>query len=140
MVIQLQWKHILKEADAGMVTTSLPVSIGRAPGNDVLLTDRRAGVSRRHAQLVMEQGSLVLLDRQSSNGVFVGSQRVSRAALPDGGAFFVGLYHVKIQCQQRCHNATCKRLVDKDCQLCPWCGRFMADAQTREGIFGGRDG
>ncbi len=123
----------------GTVTASLPVSIGRAPGNDLLLSDKRAGVSRRHAQLVMERDSIILLDRQSSNGVFIGAERVLRAALRDGEAFFVGLYRVKIQRQQRCHNATCKRLVNKDQQLCPWCGRFLADAQTRAGVFGGHD-
>lgn len=56
------------------------LTIGRDPVNDVVLSDDIL-VSRRHAQIVLENGQFVLHDRNSVNGLFVNNQRVARRVL-----------------------------------------------------------
>jgi pSer/pThr/pTyr-binding forkhead associated (FHA) protein len=48
--------------------------IGRADDNDVVIAEE--GVSRFHAELIYQNGSLWLQDAGSRNGVFVNSNRV----------------------------------------------------------------
>jgi pSer/pThr/pTyr-binding forkhead associated (FHA) protein len=50
------------------------LKIGRAPDNDIVIDDD--GVSRVHAELMNQNGSLWLQDAGSRNGVFVNNQRV----------------------------------------------------------------
>ncbi len=58
---------------------NLPFTIGRKPGNDVVLADPR--VSREHAQIVREGTEYVLVDLSSKLGTFVNGQRVARHRL-----------------------------------------------------------
>lgn len=51
------------------------LKIGRAPENEIVLTDD--GVSRFHARLLLDNGSLWLQDAGSRNGVFVNAVRVT---------------------------------------------------------------
>ncbi len=51
------------------------LDLGRAEENHVVIRDE--GVSRFHARLLFENGSLWLQDAGSRNGVFVNGQRVS---------------------------------------------------------------
>jgi ABC-type multidrug transport system ATPase subunit len=57
------------------------VLIGRAPGNDLVLHD--AGVSARHARVVVEPDGLWLEDLGSRNGTFVGTppRRIERESI-----------------------------------------------------------
>lgn len=60
------------------MTLVVPLSglkIGRAEENDIVLDDD--GVSRFHASLIMDNGTLWLRDAGSRNGVFVNDQRVT---------------------------------------------------------------
>jgi len=67
----------------------LPVTLGRAAGNTILLNSR--GVSRQHAQIEQAtDGSIVITDRNSSNGTFLDGQRITRAALREGSSFQIG--------------------------------------------------
>ena len=52
-------------------------TVGRAPDNAIVLDD--TSVSRSHAILLMEDGEVLLLDLESSNGTLVNG----RPALPD---------------------------------------------------------
>src|SRR5688572_8112657 len=65
-----------------------PVSIGRDPGNDIVLRD--AKVSRHHARIVYERGFYVLHDLSSSNGSFVNGKRVKIGPLADGSELRLG--------------------------------------------------
>lgn len=56
--------------------------VGRGRDNRIVLDD--AGVSRVHAELLVEQGRLSLRDLGSSNGCFVDGRRVSAATLRGG--------------------------------------------------------
>ena len=55
-------------------------SLGRAPGNDIVLPGDK--VSRRHAQIQRQQGNeFWLVDLGSSNGTFLNGRRVAQAIL-----------------------------------------------------------
>ena len=51
------------------------ITIGRQDGNTIKLTERN--VSRRHARLIKENGSLVIEDLGSYNGVRVNGDRIT---------------------------------------------------------------
>lgn len=64
--------------------------IGRSPEAEVTIAE--ASISRRHARLVpkAEPGLWGIVDLDSSNGVFVGGERVRKAKLRDGDTFRLG--------------------------------------------------
>ena len=66
-----------------------PWRIGRSKSNDLILRD--ISVSRRHAEiLLLEDGSLELVDLESLNGVFVNDDRISRIRLREGDRIDIG--------------------------------------------------
>ncbi|HEY9181896.1 MAG TPA: AAA family ATPase [Gammaproteobacteria bacterium] len=62
--------------------------IGRTPDNDVQIQSRF--VSRHHAQVVSDQTQSVVEDLNSTNGVFIRSQRVKQHVLADGDIIQIG--------------------------------------------------
>jgi two-component system, NtrC family, sensor kinase len=66
------------------------IRIGRDPQNDICLQDHEA--SRYHAELKWssEHGGYELIDLESSNGCFINSHRVARAALQGGDRIQIG--------------------------------------------------
>jgi pSer/pThr/pTyr-binding forkhead associated (FHA) protein len=69
----------------------LPVTIGRAQGNTLLLNSQ--SVSRQHARIDQTgPGEIILTDLNSANGTFLDGQRVTRAALRDGASLQVGSF------------------------------------------------
>lgn len=65
-----------------IVVTHTPFSIGRGPGNDLVLAS--LAVSRRHAELLRTPAGLVLRDLGGRNGLVVEGQRFEEVALePD---------------------------------------------------------
>jgi type II secretory pathway predicted ATPase ExeA len=62
--------------------------IGRTPDNDVQIQSRF--VSRHHAQVVSDQAQSVVEDLNSTNGVFIRSQRVKQRVLSDGDIIQIG--------------------------------------------------
>jgi type II secretory pathway predicted ATPase ExeA len=62
--------------------------IGRTPDNDVQINSRF--VSRHHAQILSDHGHSVLEDLNSTNGVFIRSQRVKHQTLADGDIVQIG--------------------------------------------------
>ena len=54
--------------------SSCDISLGRAPGNDVVLTD--SAVSGHHARIKVDNGTIVVEDLGSTNGTFVNGERV----------------------------------------------------------------
>jgi serine phosphatase RsbU (regulator of sigma subunit) len=57
----------------------LPFKIGRQADNHLILRDSRT--SRRHAQIVLENGQYVIEDADSRHGVFVNGERIHRQPL-----------------------------------------------------------
>jgi cytochrome P450/NADPH-cytochrome P450 reductase len=64
------------------------VRIGRAPENDIVVSDPTA--SRQHAELRNTAGGYRIVDLDSSHGTFVNGQRVTDAALSEGDTVQVG--------------------------------------------------
>jgi cytochrome P450 / NADPH-cytochrome P450 reductase len=64
------------------------VRIGRAPENDIVVSDPTA--SREHAEIRNVAGGYRIVDLDSSHGTFVNGQRVTDAALSDGDVVRVG--------------------------------------------------
>jgi hypothetical protein len=63
-------------------------SIGRTPENDVQIEAKY--VSRRHAVILSGAQHTVIEDLNSTNGVLVNGQRISRQALADGDQVMIG--------------------------------------------------
>jgi serine phosphatase RsbU (regulator of sigma subunit) len=63
-------------------------SIGRAPGQDVVLRD--PVVSRQHAVIVREGDTCTVVDQNSTHGTFLNGVRVQRAVLAPGDVLQMG--------------------------------------------------
>jgi hypothetical protein len=50
------------------------ISVGRDPSNDIVIND--AEVSRKHAQLIFQEGSYIMEDLGSTNGTYINGQRL----------------------------------------------------------------
>ncbi len=81
---------VLKEVPVG----SRPVSIGRAPDNDISIDN--LAVSNHHARVYSEAGRLIVEDLNSLNGTFVNEQRIERATLRDGDSILIGKHHIVV--------------------------------------------
>jgi len=83
-------KSALKEVPLG----TRPVTIGRAPDNDIQIDN--LAVSNYHARVYVEAGSLVIEDLNSLNGSFLNDIRVERAMLKDGDAILIGKHEILV--------------------------------------------
>ena len=70
------------------IELELPAVLGR--GRDVSVPLPHPLVSRKHCEIVEQDGRLLVRDLDSLNGTFVGEARVSEAVLPPGGLLTVG--------------------------------------------------
>lgn len=66
------------------------ITIGRNPHCDIFLNDMT--VSREHAEIVRQQGALIISDLHSFNGVWVNNVTVARHALCAGDYVQIGKY------------------------------------------------
>ena len=74
--------YLVVEGGSTFLLSSPVVSIGRDPGNLLVLGDLR--VSRTHAQLRLVQGQYVIFDLQSTGGTMVNGRLVVQQALAPG--------------------------------------------------------
>ena len=66
--------------------------IGRASECDLVIDN--LGVSRQHAEIVVEAGVPVLKDMKSNNGTYVNGKRVTRYNLNDGDEISIGKFAI----------------------------------------------
>src|SRR6266550_2773874 len=72
------------------------ITIGRQDGNTIRLTERN--VSRRHARLVKDNGSILIEDLGSYNGVRVNGEKISGPTkIKEGDLVEIGDYDLGIQ-------------------------------------------
>ncbi|HEX6384825.1 MAG TPA: FHA domain-containing protein, partial [Anaerolineae bacterium] len=94
MELRLSWND-LDSGELQEVTAPLPITIGRDADSTIELSHR--AISRHHARLEEdESGNVVIKDLDSSNGVFIGRQRVTEAVLDDGDSFQLGPFKITI--------------------------------------------
>lgn len=74
------------------------VSIGRAPENEIAIEN--LAVSRRHAEIVKENGSYVIEDLNSANGTFVNGVQVTRTEIQDKDVIGIGKHKLYFYNQQ----------------------------------------
>src|SRR5689334_3406462 len=75
------------------------MSIGRAPGSDILLSKDKL-VSRRHATILYENGQYSICDERSVNGTFVNSQQLDESSarvLHNGDTIAIGEHELIFQ-------------------------------------------
>jgi hypothetical protein len=72
-----------------------PLTIGRSEAADICLTTER--VSRQHAEIRREDGKLLIVDAGSTNGTWVGEQRVGRAELMPGSIIRIGKVRLTVE-------------------------------------------
>lgn len=75
------------KAPRRVILDPLPFTIGRVETADLQIDSAR--VSREHAQIALEEGRFVILDRGSTNGTYVNGQPIERAELADGDTVVV---------------------------------------------------
>jgi len=91
---------LIIEDDEGK-TTVVPlirdeITIGRKEGNTIRLTERN--VSRKHAKLVKNNGSVYIEDLTSYNGIKVNGDRISgRAPVQEGDRIQIGDYQLALK-------------------------------------------
>jgi general secretion pathway protein A len=88
--------HLLVAAD-GRTVQEVPLRlgrliIGRTPDNDVQIDSRF--ISRHHCQVITTLNSCVVEDLNSTNGIYVKSNRVRRHYLNDGDVVLVGKHEL----------------------------------------------
>src|SRR5512143_3660681 len=71
-----------------------PVMVGR--GAECAIRSEDPRVSRMHARIFVDQGSVWVEDLGSSNGIFVGPQKVQRAPMPVGEIVLVGSLMIRL--------------------------------------------
>jgi GGDEF domain-containing protein len=62
--------------------------LGRAPGAQLRVTDD--GISREHAEIVLENGHVIVHDLSSTNGTFVNGARTESREIHDGDKLSIG--------------------------------------------------
>ncbi|MCS6912373.1 MAG: FHA domain-containing protein [Myxococcales bacterium] len=91
---------LIIEDDEGK-TTVVPlirdeISIGRKEGNTIRLTERN--VSRRHARIIRQNGTIYIEDLNSYNGIKVNGDRITgRAAIGEGDRIQIGDYQLSVK-------------------------------------------
>jgi len=83
------------EPDRHCVVGSDPCIIGRATHADLALAD--STISREHARVRVEEGTLVVEDYRSTNGVFVNGQRVVKCPVQQGDFLSLGPYTIVVR-------------------------------------------
>ena len=88
--------HLLVATD-GRTVQEVPLQpgrliVGRTPDNDVQIDSRF--ISRHHCQVITTQNACVIEDLNSTNGIYVKSNRVRRHYLNDGDVVLVGKHEL----------------------------------------------
>jgi predicted component of type VI protein secretion system len=108
-------------ATAGDQHIDLPASgsklVGRAATSDVPIFDPT--ISRRHAELQLAAGGVLVRDLGSSNGTFLNGARISEATATDGDVVTFGkvAFHVRPLTPRR--GSACRR-GRRSCAACRW--------------------
>jgi hypothetical protein len=85
---------VLPDGRALSISTT-PLVIGRLPECAVVLDD--TNISRRHAQVALDDRAVVVTDLGSTNGTFVNGRRVTRATVRPGDEITVGTSRLRVE-------------------------------------------
>lgn len=93
-------KHrtVIGELKLDQIQGGAPITIGRTPDNKIVVPHPQ--VSARHAQILNQNGQLLLEDLGSGNGTFVRGQRIARGQrvpIANGEKIYIGPMPVVVQ-------------------------------------------
>src|SRR3954462_11547164 len=72
------------------------VTVGRVPGNDVVLP--KGNVSKRHSRIVLKDNRFIVVDLKSTNGSYVnGGKITSPLVVKEGDKIYVGDYVLTLE-------------------------------------------
>jgi pilus assembly protein CpaF len=72
------------------------ITIGRIQGNDIVLP--KSNISKRHARIIQNGDSFVIIDSKSTNGTYINGKRIDAPYdLQAGDKIFVGDFTIEIQ-------------------------------------------
>ena len=96
----MNYKFVLIDSDTGRDLRSWvfapPVTVGRGMLAHIRLED--GSISRKHCQFVNDpQGSLVVRDLGSKNGIFIDGKMVDRAEVPLKSIVQIGLLKLRVE-------------------------------------------
>src|SRR5687768_10473607 len=79
-----------KEGSEKRLTFTEPeVTIGRVPGNDVVLP--KGNVSKRHSRIVLKDNRFIVVDLKSTNGTYVNGRKItSPLVVKEGDKIYIG--------------------------------------------------
>ena len=78
-----------------VVLTKERTTLGRRPYNDIVISN--LAVSGEHALLHCVGGRVSIEDLQSTNGIYVNQQRITRQELQHGDRLHIGQYEIHLQ-------------------------------------------
>ncbi len=144
-------KLIVNPSSASRREIPLPrtvLSIGRDPGNDLVLAD--AMVSRRHALVELRGSQYFIRDCNSSNGSLVNGDRISERSLRDGDLVAIGTARILFRDEVHLEDAsgkvvqhpssprlscgTCGSDYRKGDLYCRQCGAAIAPPQPAKAV------
>ena len=131
--IQLRWHHLQEAVIQGEFSGQLPLRIGRAAENDLVLQDSLKSVSRHHARLLLEDGEIVVRDVGSMNGVYVNGRSTLQAPLRHNTELIIGAYTLTVLINPhipKCSNPDCSREIGLDEPMCQWAAITPPDTPT----------
>src|SRR3954453_11001587 len=65
------------------------VTVGRVPGNDVVLP--KGNVSKRHSRIVLKDSRFIVVDLKSTNGTYVNGRKItSPLVVKEGDKIYIG--------------------------------------------------
>lgn len=74
------------------------ITIGRIQGNDIILP--KSNISKRHARIINNGGSFVVIDAKSTNGTYINGKRIDAPYdLRAGDKVFVGDFTVELEAE-----------------------------------------
>ncbi|MDB4989816.1 MAG: domain containing protein [Myxococcaceae bacterium] len=83
-------------AERRVTFTEAEVTIGRVPGNDVVLP--KGNVSKRHSRIVLKDNRFIVVDLKSTNGTFVNGRKItSPLVVKEGDKIYVGDYVLTLE-------------------------------------------
>jgi pilus assembly protein CpaF len=76
-------------AERRLTFSESEVTVGRVPGNDVVLP--KGNVSKRHSRIVLKDNRFIVVDLKSTNGTYVNGRKItSPLVVKDGDKIYVG--------------------------------------------------
>ncbi|MET0287034.1 MAG: ATPase, T2SS/T4P/T4SS family [Polyangiales bacterium] len=95
----LMFTVVIAEKDGSerrVTFTESEVTIGRVPGNDVVLP--KGNVSKRHSRIVLKDNRFIVVDLKSTNGTYVNGRKItSPLVVKEGDKIYVGDYVLTLE-------------------------------------------